>query len=404
MPDLSETHAEPIPLPGAHLTTIGGPHDVRALPAVQLASLALDIRAFLIEKVCASGGRPGPNPGVVELAIALHRVFDSPRDAILFGSGHQAYVHKILTGRVAGFDRLRQPDGLSGCPSRSESVHDRSESSHASASLPYADGLARANELRGRRERSVVAVIGDVVMPGGMAWEGPGQHRRRSVSGGRGPRRQRSLLRSHRWSSRPPPAHPGTPRRTLRRIRTERTSCVHPARLHLSRSGRPGIRDPRRSPGFLRCDGAPVPAGGRPADRGRHRGGCRRPAVGDIHRHGTPPPGRPAPGGHDRGGQHPHRGAWAALGPEPVRQRDHHPDPHAGAAARLHPARPANYCSRRQVCPRHRSPTPCCAPVPESPSTTPRVPKGARNDRRRPAPALPAPRFGTPPHPTTPRR
>ncbi|MFI0511102.1 1-deoxy-D-xylulose-5-phosphate synthase [Streptomyces sp. WSLK1-5] len=171
MADLSETHVEPIPLPGAHLTTLGGPHDVRALPADQLPSLAQDIRAFLIDKVCASGGHLGPNLGVVELTIALHRVFDSPRDAILFDTGHQAYVHKILTGRAAGFDRLRRPDGLSGYPSRSESVHDWTESSHASASLSYADGLAKANELRGRRERSVVAVIGDGAMTGGMAWE-----------------------------------------------------------------------------------------------------------------------------------------------------------------------------------------------------------------------------------------
>ncbi|MGC5567251.1 1-deoxy-D-xylulose-5-phosphate synthase [Streptomyces sp. FR-108] len=158
-------------LQGAHLTTLGGPHAVRALPAGQLASLAQDIRTFLIEKVCASGGHLGPNLGVVELTIALHRVFDSPRDAILFDTGHQAYVHKILTGRAADFDRLRQAGGLSGYPSRGESEHDWSENSHASTSLSYADGLAKANELRGRRNRSVVAVIGDGAMTGGMAWE-----------------------------------------------------------------------------------------------------------------------------------------------------------------------------------------------------------------------------------------
>ncbi|MER6774370.1 1-deoxy-D-xylulose-5-phosphate synthase [Streptomyces bacillaris] len=158
-------------LAGAHLTTLAGPHDVRALPTAQLAALAQDIRTFLIEKVCAAGGHLGPNLGVVELTIALHRVFDSPRDAILFDTGHQAYVHKILTGRAEGFDRLRQAGGPSGYPSRAESVHDWCENSHASASLSYADGLAKAHELRGYQDRSVVVVIGDGAMTGGMAWE-----------------------------------------------------------------------------------------------------------------------------------------------------------------------------------------------------------------------------------------
>ncbi|MFE8978713.1 1-deoxy-D-xylulose-5-phosphate synthase [Streptomyces cyaneofuscatus] len=161
----------PAPLAGAHLTTLGGPHDVRALPAGQLAALAQDIRTLLIEKVCAAGGHLGPNLGVVELTIALHRVFDSPRDAILFDTGHQAYVHKILTGRAAGFDRLRQAGGLSGYPAREESVHDWCANSHASTALSYADGVAKANELRGHQDRSVVAVIGDGAMTGGMAWE-----------------------------------------------------------------------------------------------------------------------------------------------------------------------------------------------------------------------------------------
>ncbi|MFE6483767.1 1-deoxy-D-xylulose-5-phosphate synthase [Streptomyces sp. NPDC057757] len=172
MTDLSQTTATGLArLESVHLPVLGGPHPVRALPAGQLAALAQDIRAFLIEKVCASGGHLGPNLGVVELTIALHRVFDSPRDAILFDTGHQAYVHKILTGRATGFDRLRQAGGLSGYPSRAESEHDWSGNSHASASLSYADGLAKANELRGRRDRSVVAVIGDGAMTGGMAWE-----------------------------------------------------------------------------------------------------------------------------------------------------------------------------------------------------------------------------------------
>ncbi|MCX4237858.1 1-deoxy-D-xylulose-5-phosphate synthase [Streptomyces ortus] len=173
MTELSAAHAaDPATtLEGAHLTTLGGPHTVRALPAGQLAALAQDIRTYLIEKVCAAGGHLGPNLGVVELTIALHRVFDSPRDAILFDTGHQAYVHKILTGRAAGFDRLRQAGGLSGYPSRAESVHDWCENSHASTSLSYADGLAKANELNGRHNLSVVAVIGDGAMTGGMAWE-----------------------------------------------------------------------------------------------------------------------------------------------------------------------------------------------------------------------------------------
>ncbi|MGW0645343.1 1-deoxy-D-xylulose-5-phosphate synthase [Streptomyces badius] len=156
---------------GAPLTSFAGPRDVRAVPTRRLAALAKDIRTFLIEKVCAPGGHLGPNLGMVELTIALHRVFDSPRDAIIFDTGHQAYVHKILTGRAAGFDRLRQGGGLSGYPSPEESVHDWCANSHASASLSYADGLARAHELRGHRDRSVVAVIGDGAMTGGMAWE-----------------------------------------------------------------------------------------------------------------------------------------------------------------------------------------------------------------------------------------
>ncbi|WP_241843974.1 1-deoxy-D-xylulose-5-phosphate synthase [Streptomyces sp. CB02130] len=169
MTELSKTPVTP--MVGRGLSAIGGPRAVRRLQTGQLEAFAESIRTFLIEKVCASGGHLGPNLGVVELTIALHRVFESPRDAILFDTGHQAYVHKILTGRAAAFDRLRQAGGLSGYPSRSESEHDWYENSHASASLSYADGLAKANELRGRADRSVVAVIGDGAMTGGMAWE-----------------------------------------------------------------------------------------------------------------------------------------------------------------------------------------------------------------------------------------
>ncbi|GLZ77920.1 1-deoxy-D-xylulose-5-phosphate synthase [Actinorhabdospora filicis] len=129
------------------------------------------LREFLIDGVCATGGHLGPNLGVVELTIALHRVFDSPADTLLFDTGHQAYVHKILTGRAAGFARLRQTGGLSGYPSRRESPHDHIENSHASTALSYADGIAKGRHLRGESGRAVVAVIGDGALTGGMAWE-----------------------------------------------------------------------------------------------------------------------------------------------------------------------------------------------------------------------------------------
>ncbi|MFI7344040.1 1-deoxy-D-xylulose-5-phosphate synthase [Streptomyces sp. NPDC050085] len=155
----------------ADLAGLTGPAAVRAVPAGELPVLAGRIREFLVEKVCASGGHLGPNLGVVELTLALHRVFDSPRDALVFDTGHQAYVHKLLTGRGAEFDTLRQAGGLSGYPSRAESVHDLVENSHASTALSYADGLAKARALNGETDRAVVAVIGDGAMTGGMAWE-----------------------------------------------------------------------------------------------------------------------------------------------------------------------------------------------------------------------------------------
>ncbi len=129
------------------------------------------MRAFLIEKVSVSGGHLGPNLGVVELTIALHRVFESPRDAFIFDTGHQAYPHKLLTGRQEDFDHLRASGGLSGYPSRAESEHDWVESSHASAALSYADGLAKAFELTGSEDRRVVAIVGDGALTGGMCWE-----------------------------------------------------------------------------------------------------------------------------------------------------------------------------------------------------------------------------------------
>lgn len=156
----------------AILETIKDPRDLRALDQERLPELAAEIRSFLVEKVSATGGHLGPNLGVVELSIALHRVFRSPADMIIWDTGHQSYVHKILTGRAADFDSLRQENGLSGYPSRSESDHDLVENSHASTALSYADGLAKAWQQRGiLGEQHVVAVIGDGALTGGMAWE-----------------------------------------------------------------------------------------------------------------------------------------------------------------------------------------------------------------------------------------
>jgi 1-deoxy-D-xylulose-5-phosphate synthase len=154
------------------LEGIDTPADVRALRPDQLPALAQEIRDFLVEKVSRTGGHLGPNLGVVELTIALHRVFDSPNDVLLWDTGHQSYVHKVLTGRRAGFDHLRQRDGLSGYPSRAESPHDVIENSHASTALSYADGIAKGFEADGTLgRRHVVAVIGDGALTGGMAWE-----------------------------------------------------------------------------------------------------------------------------------------------------------------------------------------------------------------------------------------
>lgn len=152
------------------LGSVHGPADLKRLPHDQLPRLAAEIREFLVDRVTTTGGHLGPNLGVVELTMAIHRVFDSPEDPVIFDVGHQAYVHKVLTGRQADFDRLRLLDGLSGYPSRAESEHDYVESSHASSALSYADGLAKAFELRGER-RHVVAVVGDGALTGGMCWE-----------------------------------------------------------------------------------------------------------------------------------------------------------------------------------------------------------------------------------------
>ncbi|PSS45310.1 1-deoxy-D-xylulose-5-phosphate synthase [Arthrobacter woluwensis] len=152
------------------LEGIREPHDLQRLNQDQLAPLAAEIREFLISNVSQTGGHLGPNLGVVELTIALHRVFDSPVDSIVFDTGHQSYVHKLLTGRQ-DFATLRQQGGLSGYPDRGESEHDIVESSHASSSLSWADGISRARKLRGEADRYTVAVIGDGALTGGMAWE-----------------------------------------------------------------------------------------------------------------------------------------------------------------------------------------------------------------------------------------
>ncbi len=152
------------------LSSIGGPRDLDALSAAQLTTLAAEIREFLVREVSKTGGHLGPNLGVVETTIAIHRVFDSPKDAIVFDTGHQSYVHKLLTGRQ-NFDGLRTEDGLAGYPQRSESEHDIVESSHASSSLSWADGISRAFEMTGQRDRHVVAVVGDGALTGGMTWE-----------------------------------------------------------------------------------------------------------------------------------------------------------------------------------------------------------------------------------------
>ncbi|MDR6640427.1 1-deoxy-D-xylulose-5-phosphate synthase [Paenarthrobacter nitroguajacolicus] len=152
------------------LETVKDPQDLAKLSGTELEQLAGEIRAFLITNVAATGGHLGPNLGVVELTLAIHRIFESPRDSIVFDTGHQSYVHKLLTGRQ-DFSTLRQQGGLSGYPERAESEHDIVESSHASSSLSWADGISRARQLTGEGDRFVVAVVGDGALTGGMTWE-----------------------------------------------------------------------------------------------------------------------------------------------------------------------------------------------------------------------------------------
>jgi 1-deoxy-D-xylulose-5-phosphate synthase len=153
------------------LESLRGPADLKKLTTAQLADLSEEIRDFLVAKVSRTGGHLGPNLGVVELTLSLHRTFDSPKDLILFDTGHQSYVHKIVTGRADQFDSLRQRGGLAGYPSRSESEHDVIENSHASTALSWGDGISRGFAMTGQVDRHVVVVVGDGALTGGMSWE-----------------------------------------------------------------------------------------------------------------------------------------------------------------------------------------------------------------------------------------
>lgn len=153
------------------LEAIKSPADLAGLNSEQLMQLSDEIRGFLIEKVSKTGGHLGPNLGVVELTIAIHRAFESPKDVILFDTGHQSYIHKILTGRADSFDQLRQRGGISGYPNRGESVHDVIENSHASTALSWGDGISRGFSVQGVEDRHVVVVVGDGALTGGMSWE-----------------------------------------------------------------------------------------------------------------------------------------------------------------------------------------------------------------------------------------
>ena len=153
------------------LESIKSPADIKACDSAQLIALSEEIRQFLIEKVSKTGGHLGPNLGVVELTLAIHRIFDSPRDVVLFDTGHQSYVHKIITGRAADFDGLRQRGGIAGYPNRSESEHDVIENSHASTALSWGDGISYGFAQTGQTDRHVVVVVGDGALTGGMSWE-----------------------------------------------------------------------------------------------------------------------------------------------------------------------------------------------------------------------------------------
>ena len=153
------------------LKDIKSPADLKGLSAAELNDLSNEIRTFLIEQVSKSGGHLGPNLGVIELTIAIHRIFESPKDVIVFDTGHQSYVHKLLTGRMGGFEKLRQRGGIAGYPNRGESEHDVVENSHASTALSWSDGIAKGFSLTKQKDRTVICVVGDGALTGGMSWE-----------------------------------------------------------------------------------------------------------------------------------------------------------------------------------------------------------------------------------------
>ena len=178
------------------LDDIHEPADLRTLSQAQLTELAAEIRTCIVDRVTVNGGHLGSNLGAVELTLAIHRVFDSPRDVILWDTGHQAYVHKLVTGRKEGFATLRQPGGMSGYPSRAESPHDWIENSHASTALSYAHGIAMGLQRRGEHDRHVVAVLGRRVAHGGHGLRGTEQPRPRRHPGRHRAQRQRAVVRA----------------------------------------------------------------------------------------------------------------------------------------------------------------------------------------------------------------
>ena len=245
-PEAGVSEHEPYEL----LRSVADPTDLRRLSPDQLPQLADEIRAFLIDQVSQTGGHLGPNLGVVELTIALHRVFDSPDDPIIFDTGHQSYVHKMLTGRQDGFATLRQKGGLSGYPSRAESEHDWVENSHASTSLSYADGMAHGVRQQRAKSGTVVALVGDGALTGGMAWEALNNiaARRRPAAGDRG-QRQRSLLHPDgRWAG-PAPRPACAPTRgtsrssTLVKRRSTGRRCSGSAAYDLLHGIKSGLKD-----------------------------------------------------------------------------------------------------------------------------------------------------------------
>ncbi len=202
-----------------------------------MAELSEEIRAFIVDTVTTTGGHLGSNLGAVELTLALHRVFDSPRDVILWDTGHQAYVHKLLTGRRYGFKALKQAGGMSGYPNRAESEHDWIENSHASTALSYAHGIASGFNLRGiADERKVIAVVGDGALTGGMAYEALNNLGHSRSAGRDRPQRQRPLVRAHGVAALAEPDH-APPQPHLHR--GARATAASPARAARARASWP---------------------------------------------------------------------------------------------------------------------------------------------------------------------